>query len=106
MSPPINDTLTGRAAWAGLGIPATFFTLISAMMHGSHVEARLQGPQGWTGWVTLDVVLAVLPVVVALVPIVSVLLRIQHRLSTFVVGALAIWLSLSMVSCLMAVFWI
>src|SRR4051812_23656037 len=61
MSQPINDTLTGRAAWAGLGTPATFFTLISAMMHGSHVEARLQGPQGWTGWVTLDVVLAVLP---------------------------------------------
>jgi hypothetical protein len=54
--------------------------------------------------VTLDVVLAVLPVVVALVAIMCVLLWIHHRLSAFVVGALAIWLSLSMVSCLLAVF--
>jgi hypothetical protein len=82
---------------------ALVLTALSTMLHGSGAEARLQGPSGWTGWVTLDLMLAVLP---ALVPVISFVALVVAGLDRRSSGAhaLVIWLVAAFGSCALAVF--
>jgi hypothetical protein len=84
---------------------ALVLTAVSAMLHGSGAEARLQGPSGWTGWVTLDLLLAVLPILATAICFVAlVVARLDRRSSGAI--ALATWLASAFGSCALAVFWI
>jgi hypothetical protein len=74
------------------------------MLHGSGAEARLQGPSGWTGWVTLDLMLAVLPILAPAISFVAFVGAGLNRRSSGVI-ALAIWLASAFGSCALAVFW-
>jgi hypothetical protein len=93
-----------RLTVAGIAA-AVVLTVFSTMMHGSHIDARLQGPSGWTVWVTLDLLLVVLPVVVPAVTFVSLVVAGEDRRSSGAI-ALAIWLTAAFGSNALAVFWI
>jgi hypothetical protein len=82
---------------------ALVLTALSAMLHGSGAEARLQGPSGWTGWVTLDLMLAVVPVLVPVTSFVALVVAGLGRRSPGAM-ALAIWLAAAFGSCALAVF--
>jgi phosphoglycerol transferase MdoB-like AlkP superfamily enzyme len=84
---------------------AAVLTALSTMMHGSHIEARLQGPSGWTGWVTLDLLLVLLPILVPIISFVVLVVAGQGRRASGAV-TLAIWLASAFSSCALAVFWI
>ena len=94
-----------RLAWLGIALAAMMLTLVSAMIHGSHADARLLGPDGWTEWVTLDVVLVALPVVTPMIvfPVLRVT-GLDRRAS--MTGALTVWLMVAGISCVLAAFWI
>lgn len=93
-----------RSTVAGIAA-AVVLTVFSTMMHGSHMEARLQGPSGWTVWVTLDLLLVVVPVLVPAVAFVSLVVAGEDRRSSSAI-ALAIWLTVAFGSNALAVFWI
>lgn len=89
---------------AGIAV-AVVLTVLSAMMHGSHIEARLQGPSGWTGMVTLDLLLVVLPILVPAISFVFLVAAGRDRRSSGA-SALTIWLTSAFGSCALTVFWI
>jgi hypothetical protein len=92
--------------WVVAGLSASVvLTAFSGMLHGSGAEARLQGPSGWTGWVALDLLLAVLPILVAAISFVALVIAGPDRPSPGVI-ALTIWLASAFGSCALAVFWI
>jgi hypothetical protein len=84
---------------------ALVLTAVSVMLHGSAVGARLQGPSGWTSWVTLDLMLAGLPILVPAISFVVLMVAGLDRRSSGAI-ALAIWLASAFGSCVLAALWI
>jgi hypothetical protein len=61
----VNEAMTtrrGKLEPAATFVGAMLLSAFAALMHFSHIEGRLQGPGGWTGWVMLDAALVALPV--------------------------------------------
>jgi hypothetical protein len=95
-------TLPSRL-WMVAGIAASVvLTTFSGMLHGSSAEARFQGA-GWTGWVTLDLLLAVLPILIPAISFVALVGAGLNRRSSGAI-ALAIWWASAFGSCALAVF--
>ena len=94
-----------RLAYLGICFAAATLTVFSAMFHGSHAEARLDGPSGWTAWVVFDVVLVPVPLVAPVVALALLQLR-DRPWRTALTEAMKVWLVAAMGSCALAVFWI
>lgn len=82
---------------------ALLLTVLAGMTHGSHIGARLDGPEGWTGWVTLDVLLATAPALAALLVPASAVTGPAHARRTEI--ALVTWLAVAGISCSLALLW-
>lgn len=84
-------------------VTALLLSSFSAMVHGGNAEGRLQGPSPWTVWVTLDLLLVVMPVLVPAISFVALLVAGLDRRSSGAI-ALATWLAAAFGSCVLAVF--
>lgn len=94
--------LPGRVIAA---LAATLMTAVSAMFHGSHAAARLEGPQGWTVWVVLDLLLVAAPLLLPAATY-AVRRRAGRDRQTELDLSLAVWLGTAFLSCVLAVFWV